>query len=63
MENMTYMYKSNEMHDIYLISMKYIIHVYGSKYEVILKMLLLYLVEKAWRFRDIPSGFLFRNRG
>ena len=40
---MKYMtYKSHGMHDIYLISMKCII--YGSKYEVILEMLLLYNV-------------------
>ena len=58
MEYMTY--KSHGMHDIYLIAMKCII--YGSKYEAILKMVLLYLVEYAWRFRDIPFGFLFGNR-
>ena len=46
--------------------------IYGSKNEVILKMLLLYLVESIWRnahsirffkIRDRPFGFLFRGRG
>ena len=59
MEYMTY--KSHGMHGIKLISMKRII--YGSKYEAILKMLLLYLVEQARRFRDMPFGSLFGNRG
>ena len=44
---MEYMaYNSHGIHDT-IISMKCMI--YGSKYEAVLKMLLLYLVEKAWR--------------